>query len=493
MDGISQTQLEQLNELARGLEELADMKKFRMIDFFHPYKKQLEFIDLGDSKRERLLMAGNQTGKTEIGAYEVACHLTGLYPENWRGRRWDRPVKGWAAGITSISTRDIVQKKLCGEPGVKELFGTGMIPKELILDVSLARGVSDAYDTISVRHVSGGVSVLKFKSYEQGRAKWQGDTLDFIWCDEEPPEDVYSEGLTRITATAGMVFITFTPLLGMSSVVMRYLQEKSEDRGVVSMTISDALHIPESERAKIIAGYPAHEREARAKGIPMLGSGRIFAYSEEQVGEATMQYVPPHWPRMWAIDFGIDHPFAAVLGAWDKDADIIHILHAIKMRDAAAWQHTSAMLKYEGVRQNVRGKFEGSKIPVAWPQDGHQRDTGNLEPMSKLYRDNGLLMLPHHAKFADGSNSTETGIMEMNERFGSGRLKVAAHLEDWFSEFRLYHRKDGLIVKLNDDLMSATRVWVMAKRFARIVGYDDRQDRPPAPVAKDVDFDVFDV
>ena len=493
MDGVSQEQLEQLNELARNLEELAQMKKFNYMNFFHPYAKQKDFITMGATKRERLLMAGNQTGKTETGAFETACHLTGLYPDNWEGRRWDRPVKCWAAGITSLSTRDIVQKKLMGEPGVKELFGTGMIPKELILDVSLARGVSDAYDTVSVRHVSGGVSVLKFKSYEQGRAKWQGDTLDFIWCDEEPPEDVYSEGLTRITATGGMVFITFTPLLGMSTVVMRYLNEKSPDRGVVSMTIEDALHIPAEERAKIIAGYPAHEREARAKGIPMLGSGRIFAYSEEQVSEPTMSYVPPHWARMWAIDFGIDHPFAAVYGAWDKDADIIHILHAIRMRDARAWQHAAAMLKYEGARQDARGKWVGSKVPVAWPQDGHQRDTGKLEPMSKLYKDNGLLMLPHHAKFEDGSNSTETGIMEMDERFATGRLKIAAHLEDWFSEFRLYHRKDGLIVKLNDDLMSATRVWVMAKRFARVVHNDPYNERPQVQIAEGVDFDVFKV
>jgi len=493
MDGIDRVQLEQLAELNRALEEISEMKKYRMIDFFHPYAKQLDFMEMGAKLRERLLMAGNQTGKSEIGAYEVACHLTGLYPHGWTGRRWDRPVKGWAAGITSISTRDIVQKKLCGEAGIKELFGTGMIPRELILDVSLARGVTDAYDTISVRHVSGGVSILKFKSYEQGRAKWQGDTLDFIWFDEEPPADLYSEGLTRITATMGMVFVTFTPLLGMSEVVMRYLQEKSPDRGVVSMTISDALHIPADERSKIIAGYPAHEREARAKGIPMLGSGRIFAVSEELIRENTLQYVPPHWPRLWALDFGIDHPFAAVLGAWDRDADIIHVLHALKMKDAKMREHVDAIMVYDGNKRDSMGKFAGGKIPVAWPQDGHQRDRGDLTPYSKLYREQGLKMLPTHAKFSDGSNSTEAGIAEMNERFTSGRLKVAAHLEEWFSEFRLYHRKDGLIVKLNDDLMSATRILVTAKRFAQVVSYDDREGKPKVAIAKDVDFDVFDV
>jgi phage terminase large subunit-like protein len=114
--------------------------------------------------------------------------------------------------------RDIQQKKLCGEPGVDAAFGTGMIPKAAFADKpSLARGVTDAYDTIQVRHKSGGVSVGRFKSYEQGRAKFQGETLDWLWFDEEPPEDVYSEGLTRTVATGGMAYMTFTPLKGRST------------------------------------------------------------------------------------------------------------------------------------------------------------------------------------------------------------------------------------------------------------------------------------
>jgi phage terminase large subunit-like protein len=77
--------------------------------------------------------------------------------------------------------------------------------------------------------------------------------IDWGWADEEPPEDVYAEFLTRTVATGGMMFMTFTPLKGRSSVVIRFLDEPSEDRGFVAMTIEDALHIPEAERAKIIA------------------------------------------------------------------------------------------------------------------------------------------------------------------------------------------------------------------------------------------------
>jgi hypothetical protein len=96
----------------------AEQKQFNRLAYFDAYPKQREFFELGATKRERLLMAGNQLGKTEAGAFEAACHLTGRYPSWWKGRRWDRPVRCWFAGETSTAVRDTQQKKLCGEPGV---------------------------------------------------------------------------------------------------------------------------------------------------------------------------------------------------------------------------------------------------------------------------------------------------------------------------------------------------------------------------------------
>jgi phage terminase large subunit-like protein len=452
---------------------------------FKPYPKQHDFLAMGRGKRERLLIAGNQNGKTHIGAYEAACHMTGLYPAGWKGRTFDHATKGWVAGETSLVVRDVQQKKLCGEPGVDELFGTGMIPKDLFVDKpSLARGVTDAYDTIQVRHVSGGVSVARFKSYEQGRQKFQGESIDWGWCDEEPPEDVYAEFLTRTVATGGMCFMTFTPLKGRSSVVLRFLDEPSPDRGVVSMTIEDALHIPPVERARIIAAFLPHEREARARGVPTLGSGRILLAPEESIVEAPIEYVPAHWFKLWGMDFGIDHPFAAVLILWDKEADVIHVHHCIRIADQLPIQHAAAM------------KPVGIDVPVAWPQDGtHRRDDG--KPLSDHYKRNGLKVLPDHATWPPprGGVSTEAGVLEMNEREQSGRLKYAAHLSDILEERRFYHRKEGQIVKLKDDLLSALRIAVMAKRFARQVGLGGKSaERDPwgeAPVAAGVDFEIF--
>jgi phage terminase large subunit-like protein len=470
-------------KVAAALKEIEKRKKYRKFEFFQPYQKQIEFFDLGNAKRERLLMAGNQLGKTEGGSYEATVHLTGEYPDWWLGRRFEPPVKGWAAGITGLSTRDIVQKKLFGEPGLESLLGTGMLPKDRIKDHSLARGVTDLFDKIIIKHVSGADSVLMLKSYEQGREKWQGDTIDFLWCDEEPPPDIYNEGLARLSGR-GMAYITFTPLKGKSEVVLSFTDEDHPDKGYVTMTIDDVTHFSEEEKEKRVASYKPYEREARRNGIPMMGEGRVFEIPEEMIKEAPIEFVPRDWLWLWSLDFGIggkdlNHAFAATLLLWDRDADVIHVKHAIKMAGATPLEHAQAMKPF-------------GYIPVAWPQDGHQRDTGSLQPMAQIYKKHGLRMLPEHAKFQDGSNSTEAGITQMEERFRSGRLKVAAHLSDWFKEYRDYHRDNGLLVKRRDDLMSATRVGVMAIRFAKPMemGTNSRKARQ-GQIAPGTDFDIF--
>jgi phage terminase large subunit-like protein len=170
-------------------------------------------------------MAGNRVGKTQCGAAELAMHLTGLYAPWWQGKRFDKPVRAWAAGVTNESCRDVVQEKLIGPPSRRAEWGCGLVPKHCLGEVSMARGTADLIDTISVLHVSGGYSQLQFKSYSEGRQKWQGVGLEVCWMDEEPPEDLYFEGLTRTNETDGIVYITFTPIEGATSVVRMFLSE----------------------------------------------------------------------------------------------------------------------------------------------------------------------------------------------------------------------------------------------------------------------------
>lgn len=223
---VSLTSSEQRKALRSKLEaELSRRLSRTRLDRYEPYPKQRAFHASGGEHRERLLMAGNQLGKTYSGAAEMAIHLTGRYPDWWQGRRWDRPVRAWAGSKTGEVTRDGVQRLLVGEPKDRNQWGTGLIPGDFLGDVSSRQGVPDAIDSVLVKHASGGMSTLGFKSYDQGREKWQGETLDVVWLDEEPPMSIYMEGLTRTNATGGMVYLTFTPLLGMSEVVAMFIDE----------------------------------------------------------------------------------------------------------------------------------------------------------------------------------------------------------------------------------------------------------------------------
>lgn len=427
----------------------------RKLELYVPYPKQKLFHDKGIQYRERLLRAGNQLGKTFAAAAEVAMHATGQYPSWWAGKRFKKAPVIWCAGVTGEVVRDTIQRLLIGDVANP---GTGLIPPLEVTEVVPSRGVADLADTILVRHTSGMTTRIRLKYYEQGREKFQGDTVDFGWLDEEPPEDIYLEMLTRTNATGGIVIMTFTPLKGMSTVVRRFLKESSPDRIDVNMTIEDALHIPVKERQRIIDSYPLHERDARIRGEPMLGSGAIFPIADEDImcDPFDMDSVPFFWMELAAIDFGWDHPTAAVRALYNPQDDIVYITNCYKRREATPLQHAAALKPW-------------GKLPFAWPHDGLQHDKGSGVPLMEIYRKEGLNMLPENARFEDGSNGVEAGLAEMLMRMETGRFKVFRHLIEWFEEKRMYHRREGKVWKEFDDLMACSRYLLMALRFARRV------------------------
>lgn len=400
-------------------------------------------------------MAGNQLGKTVAGAAEWAMHLTGQYPPDWTGYRYAGPIILLAGSESYELTRDGVQRLLVGPPEQEENWGTGYIPHASIAGTDRRQGVPNALENIAVRHVSGGTSVCQFKAYEQGRGKWQAATVHGVWFDEEPPEDVYFEGLTRTNVTQGRVTITFTPLKGMSSIVARYVMENSPDRHITTMTIDDAEHYTPEQRSRIVESYPPHEREARTKGVPSMGAGRIFPVTEESITCEPFD-IPRHWPQIGGMDFGYDHPFGAVKCAWDRDADVFYITSDYRQREATPIIHSAAVRAW------------GDWLPWAWPHDGLQHDKGSGEQLAKLYRDQGLKLIQERATFDDGTNGVEAGILDMLDRMQTGRWKVSKTCKNWLEEFRLYHRKDGKIVKERDDVISASRYALMMKRMATV-------------------------
>lgn len=439
-------------EQALVLKELARRK----LELYRPYPKQVEFHEAGSKYRERLLMAGNQLGKTYCMAAEVAMHATGKYPAWWEGRVFKKAPVIWCAGVTGEVVRDTIQRLLIGDVANP---GTGLIPPDDIVETTPSRGVADLVDTILVKHVSGGKTRIRLKYYEQGREKFQADTIDFGWEDEEPPEDIHMEFLTRTNATGGILGITFTPLKGMSKVVKRFVREKSPDRKVVNMTIDDAGHISAESKKRIIESYKPHEQEARIYGKPQLGSGLIFPVLRSDIScdPFDMSVVPFYWLELAGMDFagsGEDgHPTAAVKMLYNPQDDIIYVTNAYRRKGGTPMVHAAALKPW-------------GNVLFAWPHDGLQHDKGSGVPLKQLYADQGLRMRSDNARFEDGSNGVEAGLALMLMRMESGRLKIFSHLTELFEEIDSYYRQDGKIVKEDEDCICALRYGIMDLRYA---------------------------
>jgi len=478
------------------LEALDYVKTFRRMETWKPYPKQRAFFRLGATKRERIFLAGNQVGKTEAGAFEAMCHATGLYPEWWDGKRFNHKTVGWVAGVSSNDVKRVAQRKLCGPPGVESEWGTGLIPKDCLLERAMTRGVTDAIDELQVQHYTDGqkdgVSRIVFKSYEQGRKTFQGDTIDWGWGDEEPDptpnqQGIYPEFVTRLSGR-GIIFTTYTPLYGPTDFTNRFTMD-DEDKGVVSMNLDEVPdqahggHFSDEEKEQRKREAMARGQanyDARIRGIPKLGEGVIFSTPEANVVEPPLDYIPPYWAKGWGIDFGIGHPFGAALCLWDKDNDVVHVHHAYRAKGALSIVHAAAI------------KRIAAGVPVFWPRDGADRDPHGGGTLADGYRKHGLLMYSSHAHWPDGSLSTEAGIQEWDEREKTGRIKFAAHLAELLEERRYYHRKEGKIVKIRDDILSAVRIFLMMKRFAKPGQLiDTRRREQRGGIAAGTDFPLF--
>ena len=432
---------------------IADPLKPPEGDNMGPYPWQVEFHNAGIDNPERLLMAANRVGKTRSASAEVAIHATGLYPQWWKGRRFSRPTKAWVAAETNEDIKGIIQSALLGPQGE---HGTGWIPKDKLEGVSYRQaGVSEVMETIKVRHVTGGISTITAKTFMMEVRGFRGESLDVFWGDEIIPMDIYTEALTRLLDRRGAMIITFTPTEGPTDVVRHFMEAKpGSGIYIKNVTWDDISHLDPVEKARMINSYPAHERDTRARGIPMLGTGAIFPLGDESISVAPFE-IPAHWARINGMDFGIDHPAAGAFCAHDRDNDTFYVYDGYKMPGETPIYHAAAMKKH------------GEWIPNAWPQDGLQREKSSNVALKDQYRKHSLYMLRDYAQYPDArGNSREASLIEMYEYMRTGKFRVFSNLSQWFEEKRMYHRKDGLVVAKYDDLLSATRYGFMMRRVA---------------------------
>ena len=205
------------------------LAKYNAGDIVH--HKQVEFHKC--LKRNRWVFGGNRTGKTECGAVETVYLARGIHP--YRENKKD--ISCWVVSLSRQVQRDVAQEKIL------KYLRKSWIEKIVMQEGRQDSPESGVIDFILVRNVFGGLSKIGFRSCDQGREKFQGASLDFVWFDEEPPFDIYRECQMRIIDRKGEIFGTMTPLKGLTWVYSEiYLNEgKNEEVWYEQISWEDTL------------------------------------------------------------------------------------------------------------------------------------------------------------------------------------------------------------------------------------------------------------
>jgi len=416
------------------------------------------------------LRGPNSGGKSYALGYFLACTLIGRYPPGYTG--WKPILRTndayacvvWCLSKSGQVLRDALQTHLLGDVAGGRI-GEGLIPKESIVSVQMARGVAGAVDFAVIKMDTGQLAVVRFKSYEQGREMLQGERVHVVACDEMfDDEGVLSELLARGAGVSGIFRLTATERLQQSAVAAWFYADPA-NRPIYGFGMDDVDRISPEEKARIKASYPANEVASRYYGEPFRGGGMIFQTPIEEILEdMDPGKFPPYFKFYIALDFShfgqsdTSSQFAALFVAVDPYTNVRRIFQEIKMRGSPQ-DHYAALIAAGG-----RG------IPVAWPHDGQQgqADGGNI---AGLYKKLGLRMHTHHATFgpgADGGYNRESGIELINHELASGLWKVNRVCRKFQAEYSGYERDEkGQPIQKNDDLMSAWRVAAMMPRIAR--------------------------
>ena len=463
---------DQYRRLMLEIEDLQRRMEEAQRALYTPNPKQLEFHNMGSYLRERMIFGANRSGKTLAGAQEAAFHTTGRYPEWWQGRTVPRENVGWVAGVSQELTRDVCQRYLCGDPsGLPESLGTGLIPKECIVDFRMGRGLANVIDTLVVRHIGGGNSTIKFKSYDQGRLRFQSAACNWAWADEECPYLIYKELLTRTNdggqrpGELGFIYMTFTPLMGLTRTVKRFYPtvDDPDTMGMVILALEDTTHFSPEQVAAIEKSYDEHERRSRTLGLPHLGSGLVYDIAPDVYFVKAFP-IPKDFFQIIALDPGSGgHPYGYAKCAVDRNDPSFPVFYVMDCRRTTNERESVSM-------QIIRemGGASPDEIPVTWPHDLGRTDRDSGKQLASKYRDppNNLNMMALHATHPAGGYGLEAGIREIREAKVTGGFRVFDTCSLYREEVLSYHRVEGIINPENDHVLDAVRKGWMMQRHA---------------------------
>lgn len=413
------------------------------------HEKQLLFHKC--EKRNRWVFGGNRSGKTECGAAETVWLLRGNHPY-----RKNRPnVKGWAVSLTRQVQRDVAQSKILD-----------YLREDWIADIVMESGKSGSprsgiIDTIAVKNVFGGISTLCFKSCEMGREKFQGASLDFVWFDEEPPEDIYDECCMRVIDKKGDVFGTMTPLKGMTFIYERIYMNKFDDPEVWCETMewADNPYLDKAEIERASAAMDECSLQTRRYGRFADKSGLVYPEFDPSVHVIEPFDVPKEWQDKLSIDPGLNNPTSCHWYAVDGDGTVFVVgEHYEAGRDIG--YHAE---KIREISERLGWKTNGfGKIDALIDSAANQQTLASSSSVTRLFFELGVSVNPNVDK------NLYSGIAQVKRYLagenGRPKLYIFSNCENLIREIKSYRYSDGdAPVKKDDHALDELRYYLMSK------------------------------
>lgn len=377
-------------EKLRAIE--AEQQKRKQMDFLASYNsgdkihlKQLAFHKC--LKRNRWVFGGNRSGKTECGAVECVYLARGIHP--YRNNR--EGVHGWVVSLSTQVQRDVAQKKILH-----------YLRRDWIDDIVMQSGRKDApehgiIDFIRVKNVFGGISVIGFKSCDQGREKFQGASLDFVWFDEEPPQDIYEECRMRIIDRKGDIFGTMTPLKGLTFVYNEIFLNRHNDSEIwyEFMEWSDNPYLDKEEILRMEQSLDEPSLQARRYGKFAASSGLVYPEFDERVHVIEPFPIPKDWQDMISIDPGLNNPLSAHWYAVDFDDNVYVVYeHFAAGRDI---DYHADCIKEICKKIDWHYAYNG-RIRALIDSAAKQRTLGSVKSVVELFYERGILVNPNVEK-----------------------------------------------------------------------------------------------
>ena len=413
------------------------------------HKKQLAFHKC--KKRNRWVFGGNRSGKTECGAVEAVWMARGCHPY----RRNRKDVFGWVVSPTMQVQRDVAQKKILS-----------YLRSDQIADIVMVSGRKDnpaagIVDQIVVKNVLGGTSVIGFKSCDQGRERFQGSSLDFVWFDEEPPKDIYEECLMRVIDRRGDIFGTMTPLKGLTFVYEEIYMNRGNDPEIwyEFMEWADNPFLSKKEIAALTASMDETTLQSRRYGRFASREGLVYPEFDESVHVIEPFAVPPEWQAGIAIDPGLKNPLSAHWYAVDWDGNVYVVAeHYAAGKDidfhAAAIRTTCDKL---GWKRDGSGRVEALIDSAAG-----QRTLAASKSVAELFYERGIYADTRVEK--DVFAGVEQVKSYLRRENGAPDLYIFSCCVHMIREFKSYFWGAGdSPVKRDDHAMDELRYFLMSR------------------------------